>query len=339
MITRRHLGVFFLLTLCFLQCENTSRKVEMFNQQAQRIQVQFAPDLSLNVFSATLKQENGAWLLEGETTVPEAKRKLTAFTDSLLGKDNYRDEFLVLPHPALGDSTYGLIRVSVAHLREEPRHAAQLVDQTIMGNSIRLLKNKGGWYLVQTEYGYIGWMRRESFIRTDSAGVERWKKSHLVQVTGLFPIIYSGPDENSLPVCDAVLNSLLEYQGKAGEWTKVQTPDGRTGFIQSKYVTHEVNQPPTREHLRERIIKTAKGMMGIPYLWGGNSSKGNDCSGFTQTVFKAHGIQLLRDARQQALQGEEVHPEENFSNVLPGDLLFFGSGDRITHVGISLGGA
>jgi cell wall-associated NlpC family hydrolase len=89
---------------------------------------------------------------------------------------------------------------------------------------------------------------------------------------------------------------------------------------------------------RSDIIKTAKRLIGIPYLWGGNSAKGNDCSGFTQTVFKANGLQLPRDARQQALIGGEVIALPDFSNVLPGDLIFFGTGERITHVGISLGG-
>ena len=78
-------------------------------------------------------------------------------------------------------------------------------------------------------------------------------------------------------------------------------------------------------------------MMGIPYLWGGNSSKGNDCSGFTQNIFEASGIQLPRDARQQALYGKEIIPDNIWSNIQPGDLLFFGKEDRVKHVGMSLG--
>jgi cell wall-associated NlpC family hydrolase len=90
---------------------------------------------------------------------------------------------------------------------------------------------------------------------------------------------------------------------------------------------------------REDIVALSYRFTGVPYLWGGNSSKGFDCSGFTQTVFKMNGWPLSRDANQQAKEGIEIVPDEKFSNVLPGDLLFFGRGDRITHVGISLGGA
>lgn len=329
----------FLILILTLSCENNTRTIEIFNKRAEQIQVNYAPDLSLNVFQAKLILENKKWVLQGETTVPAAKEMIIAFVDSLLGKQNYKDEFIELPHPSLGDSTYALVCVSVAQLREEPRHSAQLVDQNIMGKILQLLKNEKGWYLVQTEYGYIGWMRRESFYRTDQEGIRSWKEADKVKATQLFPFIYSKPDEQSGPVTDVVLNATLRLEGKSGEWTKVSTPDGRVGFIKSQFVSQNIEQKIPPEKLRNTIIETARSMMGFPYLWGGNSSKGNDCSGFTQTVFKANGVDILRDANQQAREGEEIIPDDTFSNILPGDLLFFGSGERITHVGISMGGA
>jgi cell wall-associated NlpC family hydrolase len=244
-----------------------------------------------------------------------------------------------LPDSSLGDRTYALVCLSVANLREEPDHAAQMVDQNIMGSPLRLLKDEGYWYLVQTEYGYIGWMIPESFQRTDLKGIQSWNKADKVKVTELFPLVYAKPDEKSETVTDVVLNAKLRIEGKSGEWTKVSTPDNRVGYIKSRFVAPDIEQTIPPEKLRTTIIETAKRMMGFPYLWGGNSSKGNDCSGFTQTVFKTNGISILRDASQQAREGQEVIPDETFSNVLPGDLLFFGPGERITHVGISLGSA
>lgn len=329
----------FLLLIVMLACQSQEGIINIFNERAEQIQKIHAPDLSLNVFEAELIYDNRQWILRGETTLPEAKADIIAFVDSLLGSNDYQNELIELPHPSLGDSTHALVCVSVANLREVPRHSAQLVDQDIMGSPLRLLKKDGGWYLVQTEYGYIGWMRRESFHRTGRAGIESWKEADKVRVTKLFPLVYSKPHEQSEPVSDVVLNALLRWESESNGWAKVSTPDGRTGFIKREFVSKDLDPNVPPEKLGAAIIATARSMMGFPYIWGGNSSKGNDCSGFTQTVFRTHGIDILRDAGQQAREGEEVIPDETFSNVLPGDLLFFGSGDRITHVGISLGGA
>ena len=113
-------------------------------------------------------------------------------------------------------------------------------------------------------------------------------------------------------------------------------PDGRKGYLKNVSLEY-INNKSANNFDSDNIISEAKRMMGIPYLWGGNSTKGNDCSGFTQTVFKANDIQIPRDARQQALVGVPILPSDNWSNILPGDLLFFGKKNRVTHVGISLG--
>jgi cell wall-associated NlpC family hydrolase len=135
---------------------------------------------------------------------------------------------------------------------------------------------------------------------------------------------------------------MLKLEKAGALWSEVTTPDGRTGYIRSSSIAEiipEQENLSTGEDLAQGIIASARWMMGIPYLWGGNSAKANDCSGYTQTVYRANGINLPRDSRQQALLGDLVEPDSAFSNVRPGDLLFFGSKERVTHVGISLGGA
>ncbi len=326
------------LVLAMAGCQPSAKIQQEFAHRLETLRQKWAPDPTLEVFTADLHRENGQWVVRGETTVPAAHQAVLALADSLIAQ-SVVDSMVVLPHPELGDSIYGIVTVSVAHLREEPRHAAQLVDQAILGDELRLLKRKGGWYLVQTHYHYLGWMRRESFVRTDTAGLSAWRNAPRVRVTRLFALIHTLPDANAEPVSDAVLNARLQEISRQGRWVRVQLPDGRQGYIAAGNVTADVALRLPRERLREAIIRTARSMMGIPYLWGGNSSKGNDCSGFTQTVFFANGIQLPRDARQQALVGDTVHFDSTFSNVLPGDLLFFGRPGHITHVGISLGGA
>ncbi|MBN2366101.1 MAG: hypothetical protein EH225_08880 [Calditrichaeota bacterium] len=324
--------------LLFSCVDNRDTEIR-FGNAVDKIQKEKAPDHSLSVLDVELLRENNEWILRGETTLPSAREEIIALADSLLGNGAYKNELRILPDTSLGENTYGIVTVSVAHLRDTPSVAAQMIDQEIMGYVVRLLKKERGWFFVQTEYDYLGWMRGESFFRTDSAGSSRWKNARKVMVTDLYPMIYSKPSLSAEPVSDAVLNMLLKIEETHPEWYKISLPDGRTGYIRASAVSQEINAQQSRKELAGNIIKTARSMMGIPYLWGGNSSKSNDCSGFTQNVFRAHGITLPRDARQQVLVGLEVEYDESFATVLPGDLLFFGREDRITHVGISLGGS
>jgi len=149
--------------------------------------------------------------------------------------------------------------------------------------------------------------------------------------------IYKTADKTAWPVSDVVLNMTLGLLGQKPEWAEVQLPDGRTGFIKSAQIENRpVNLNPVEK--LDRILYCARSMTGVPYLWGGNSSKANDCSGFVQNVFESVGIDLPRDARQQVLMGEAVGFDSGFDQVKAGDLLFFGQGERITHVALSLGG-
>ncbi|HGY56067.1 MAG TPA: hypothetical protein ENK44_10210 [Caldithrix abyssi] len=331
------LVLYFSFLLFFACSNNTEKLARTFQMRSAAIQTKYTPDKSIAVFEAQLdyQTDGDTWILRGETTDSAAYKSVLALADSLLGKGNYAVAFRLMPYSYLGDSTYGIINRSVAHLRRQPRHAAELVDQAIMGDVVRLLKKDKDWYLVQTSYGYLGWMTRYSLVRVDRSGKQEWENSPRVRVTVLETFIYQKRDKNAFPVSDAVMNMTLRLIKKEANWTAVLLPDGRKGFIPSADVGQlTADIKPTRAS----IVRLAKRMTGIPYLWGGNSTKGNDCSGFTHTIYLAHGINLPRDARQQALVGEKITPLPDFSNVLPGDLLFFGSGERITHVGISLGG-
>ena len=90
-------------------------------------------------------------------------------------------------------------------------------------------------------------------------------------------------------------------------------------------------------------MATSKRLMGLPYLWGGTSTKGVDCSGFTKTIYFLNGIVIPRDASQQIHTGEQIDEDQNFENLMPGDLLFFGSkatdtsSERVVHVGMWIG--
>lgn len=335
--------LFLIFSLFISSCSDTQMTIEKFEQRMTQIQKQYAPDQSLNVFSVELEQKDGKWTAAGQTTLPEAKKAVIKFADSLLEKGGYSDQVELLPQAELGDSIFALVKHAFGHLRRHPKNSAELLDQAVLGSELKLLQRKRSWYRVQTNYGYIGWMKRFSLHRTDEAGVSAWKNGELQRVTKLMDFVYGSPSEKSEILSSAVLNASMLLAEKGLKWSKVILPDGEQGYIKTGSI-ESWEKTYSRKISADRIVKTAKSMMGLPYLWGGNSSTANDCSGFTQTVFKANGMQLPRDARQQVLMGEEIIPKENFSNVRAGDLLFFGRTDsltmidRITHVAISLGG-
>ncbi len=330
--------ILFLIIFLTSCTQNSETVVKQFSEKAEAIAQKNIPDKALDVFRYELVRENNHWVLEGATTRNRAAEAIRHVADSLLGKENYTDHFKVLPDPALGDSAYAVVIVSVTPLRRKAKHASEMLDQVIMGNALQLLEKNKGWYLTKNHYGYIGWINKTAIQRMDKKSQQNWLHADRLQVLVLETFVYEAPSRKALHVADLVLNATVRKMAQKGKWVQVELADGTTGFVPADDVGPLVTNLDPQLVPYQNIIRSAKSMLGIPYLWGGKSSKANDCSGFVQTVFRANGIQLPRDARQQVLLGKTIMPKDDFSNVRPGDLLFFGVGKRITHVGISLGG-
>lgn len=330
--------LFFTFLFIISSCTMDKEIPSSFIDGIEKIRAEFAPDKRIAVFSVEYKQENQKWIITAETNLPKAAKSLEELVQQTFSPDSYVLNLNTLPDKELGDSTYALVRISAANLRREPKFSAELVDQAILGTELKLLKKYRGRFLVQTSYDYIGWMSQGSFKKITLEELEKWRSAKKVIVKSNYAQIFSKPNINSTPVSDAVLESVLKQNGTWGNWLKVELPDGKTGYIEKKY-TRSYSPISNNPNInRNQLIKKAKTLLGIPYLWGGNSSKAFDCSGFTQTVFKTHGYLLPRDANMQVNLGEELQITPDFKNVLAGDLLFFGSEKRISHVAISLGG-
>ena len=254
-------------------------------------------------------------------------------------EEHFNLDFQLLPPEEFGDTTHALVNVSVGNLKRSPNHRAELVDQVLMGMELKLIKAKSYWYLVQTPTNYLGWITRNSITRLKDENLKIWQDSERYTLMINFDQIFSNPSEHSQIVSDLVLGSVFIKKSNRGQWMEIELPDGRTGFVKSRHIKPYQATDNTTFPDRKKIIERAKAMMGIPYIWGGNSSKAFDCSGFTSAVFQTEGYQLPRDASMQVRLGEEIIPDSNYSNVLPGDLIFFGSPNRIDHVGICLGGS
>jgi hypothetical protein len=312
---------------------------EDVNKTIEKVRITYAPDKRTAIFNVTYTIENNSIRFSGETNLPEAKIELLSkFNDS-----NVIDEIVLLPSVDLGDNIWGIVNLSVANVRTEPKHSSELATQVLLGSRLKILKSLGEWYLVQCEDDYIGWIDDDGFTLMDAKKYESWNRAKKIIVTAPFTYTFEEKDIKSIPVSDVVQGNLLKNISDEGQFIKVEYPDGREAYIAKKDINDYNEWINSRKPTIETLGYTAHMMMGVPYVWGGTSIKGVDCSGFTKMVFQLNGILLPRDASQQVLVGEMVDTQNGFDNILPGDLLFFGTKDsysgkeKITHVAIYLG--
>jgi hypothetical protein len=297
-----------------------------------------APDKRVALFDIRAEQQDGQWLLTGETNLPNAKKALESEAEAL----GYATAVQQLPDEGLEGLHYGIVNLSACNIRSKPGHSSELSTQSTLGTLLNVLKKEDGWYLVQTPDGYLGWLDSGGFELTDKAGADTWVNNERVIYLPDFGFSYSSPGGSGI-VSDLVAGNILRKLGQEGGFTKVQYPDGREAYIMADEAMDYQAWLDSRSPTAENILRTASRFMGRPYLWGGTSGKGVDCSGFTKTVFYLNGLMLPRDASQQVHTGVEVETDTTFSNLLPGDLLFFGrkataeKPEKITHVAIYQG--
>jgi cell wall-associated NlpC family hydrolase len=303
----------------------------------------FVPDRRTAVFDVKGELQGSVLTLRGEIQNEALKDDLLRFLKEK--KDlSIVDSLVTLPHPALGEKTYGVVSLSVANIRSKPDHPAEMVTQAILGTPLSVLKTDDGWYYVQTPDRYLGWTDDRIAMMTQKEFAQ-WTAMPKVIVTSDIVFTHRTAEEGSPRVSDVVIGSILAVKADSGSGYEVQYPDGRTGFLAKNDAQPYEEWLAQAHDTPENILRTAERFTGIPYLWGGTSCKGLDCSGFTKTVFFLNGTLLPRDANQQALVGEPVDTTGGWSALKPGDLLFFGARatadrrERVTHVAISLGGA
>lgn len=297
---------------------------------------------------------------------------------------------------------YGVVTLSSNYMREKPDFTAELGNQALMGTPAEILDEDGYWRKIRTPDPYTAWCVDLGLREMSAEELEQYIAAPKVICTARYSTVWSAPGKKGVNgnfrtygkvagkgkaaesdrgciqpafICDLIAGDLLLYSGKTAKgFREVILLSGKTGYVSAADSEIFSEWAASRNPSADNIILTAMDFMGVPYLWGGTSIKGVDCSGFTRMVWFMNGILLPRNASEQAEAGFPVEMNVNTADfpvgraaefadqpafrdemlrrtasLQKGDLIFFGtpvvtdddgktlSGESISHVGIYLG--
>lgn len=224
--------------------------------------------------------------------------------------------------------THGVVCLSALDLRTRPGHAAELSSQLLLGEVVELLGgSQRGWRRVRNlADGYAGWVRDWGLVATSRARARNWQRKAAAWVSD--PIVWlRALPQGGISVGPLTFGARV-IPGRATRGRRsVELPDGRIGWLGAGALRTGAASRPT---VAERIYS----LLGAPYLWGGRTPAGYDCSAFIQQVLREQGLVLPRDAHEQYLACRVLRPSEH---PRLGDLAFFrAKGERVSHVGLWL---
>lgn len=254
-------------------------------------------------------------------------------------------------------------------MRAMPDYESALETQSLMGTVVEIIGEEGYWRQVVTPEPYTAWCTNLGLVEMTPEQINAYKAAPKYICTTMHSGVYASPSYKAKRISDLSMGNLLRvvYGGKDGtkiskkkKFVEVMLPDGRKGWTPASDVRRFAEWAGRQNLTAGNIVNTAMQFEGIPYLWGGASSKGLDCSGLVRLTFFMNGHLLPRNASQQVLNGREVIMECNHSitpdsdkfyqemlnrtrNLKPGDLVFFGNAETrwkkesITHVGVYIG--
>lgn len=236
------------------------------------------------------------------------------------------DEVRILRRP---DPTLLTVGTNLTGLHREPSFLAELLSQLLNGQPVEVLDERDRWVFVRQEDGYLGWTYRP-YLVAEPAPVP----THLV-AAGVC-LLRAEPTPTAPLVGRLLAGTSVRVEAVAEGWLALTAAGGLKGWAAAGDLRSLADLPTTGAEQRRQMVADALGFVGVPYLWGGTTALGCDCSGFVRLLHTLAGLTIPRDADMQFAAGRPVEPP-----FQPGDLLFFnGSGGQraIGHVGLSLGG-
>ena len=219
------------------------------------------------------------------------------------------------------------VATNLTGLYDKPTLHLPLSSQLAYGTEVEILEEEANWVFSRQEDGYLGWV-----YKTHLAQGAAPQGTHLVLAPSFE--LRAEPDERSEIVTRVLSGARLAIEEVRGEWARVIA--NKTGWMPVSLLRALRDLPDSIEEKRKTIVEDAARMTGVPYVWGGISGNGIDCSGLTRLLHKWVGLDIPRDADLQYAAARPVEPPFEI-----GDLLFFrelGKERLVTHVGVNLGG-